>query len=293
MEQETFKILTLEVPSELKESVSDLLLGLGAHSVSETPKDRNHHTISALFDKEVSTNNIAKSIELFYKYLMPSKKYSEPQIKSGFINKKEWESWKRNLKKIFVGKKIVIFPPWDRDTSQEKPIKIEITPSLAFGTGHHETTRLCIETIEDVVNKNIVTEMIDVGCGSGILGIVAAKLGTKHVIAFDNDPLAISETKKNIVVNRVEENFKLFCGTIESLSNIKVKLVVANISATTIIKLKEDLIKHVDTDGMLILSGITKAQTEQVLITFKDNQLRLEKINSLNDWVSLTFRKVR
>ena len=193
---------------------------------------------------------------------------------------KDWiENYKNSITPVEIDE-FYIHPSW-YEPKKDK-INILVDPALAFGSGHHETTRSCVKAIKKYVNKN--KKVLDVGCGSGILGIVAAKLGAR-VDACDTDPLAVSSTKENYVLNNVKFN-TVWEGS-AALSNEKYDVVVANIIADVLIFIANDLKSRVN--DILILSGIIDKYKDKVLKKYKEFEL-IDEIKD-NEWITLIFRK--
>ena len=203
------------------------------------------------------------------------------QIEVKEKSNKDWiENYKNSIKPVEIDE-FYIHPSWY--APKEEKINILIDPALAFGSGHHETTRSCVKAVKRYVNEN--KKVLDVGCGSGILGIVAAKLGAR-VDACDTDPLAVSSTKENYELNNVKYN-KIWQGS-ASLSNEKYDIVVANIIADVLIFIANDLKSRVN--DILILSGIIDKYKDKVLKKYKEFEL-IDEIKD-NEWVTLVLRKV-
>ena len=193
---------------------------------------------------------------------------------------KDWiENYKKSIKPVEI-EEFYIHPSWYPE--KENKINITIDPALAFGSGHHETTRSCVKALKKYVKKD--NTLLDVGCGSGILGIVAAKLGAK-VDACDTDPLAIKSAKENFELNNVKyEN--IWEGSANQ-TNKKYDVVVANIIADVLIFLANDIKSKVN--NILILSGIIDKYKDRVIEKYKDLKL-IDEIKE-NEWVTLVFRK--
>jgi len=167
------------------------------------------------------------------------------------------EQWEKTITPVYVGNSIVIHPSWQTiDTTQNKT-DIIIDPKMSFGTGHHETTQLMVSLIEEYIS--IGSKVLDVGTGSGILAIVAAKLGASEVYAIDTDPDSINDADENCKLNKVSDTVQLFEGELATISEIEKKkfdLIVANIERKTILKLFDLFIDHLLSGGLLLLSGL-------------------------------------
>ncbi len=169
---------------------------------------------------------------------------------------------------------------------------MEINPQNAFGTGKHPTTKLCIESIITLKEGfNHLNSLLDCGCGSGILSIVAEKYGFKKIVSFDIDPSAIATAKLNIEKNRCK-NIYLFCDTFNALKlNKKFDVVVANILSNVILQNAEILIKILNNKGFLILSGIDESEVDEFLKKFPSTNLNLYLKKENEGWYCLIYRK--
>ena len=173
------------------------------------------------------------------------------------------EAWKRHFLVLRVGRRLVIRPSWRRYRPRRDDIVIQLDPGMAFGTGHHETTRLSLAALEErLVPK---AQVLDVGCGSGILAIAAALLGAKRVDALDLDPAAVRATQENSAVNAVERKVRAAYGSLGAAWPFRQRpvhrydLVLANISSRVIKDLAPHIVNALRPDGIAILSGLVEA----------------------------------
>lgn len=211
------------------------------------------------------------------------------------IEDQDWmNSWKKHYKPIQIGEKIYIVPSWiEMDTGKRVPLRID--PSMAFGTGTHPTTQLCLELVEKYVLPGMF--VLDVGCGSGILSIAAVKLGAKSALGVDIDPLSIKATRENAEMNGVSPEIAVEQGSVtEVLSGqfgeTQAPLVLANILAPVIIRLfAAGLDKLVQPGGTLVLSGILEPQAADVRATAEAAGLTFLEQRQQLDWVALAFSK--
>ncbi len=163
---------------------------------------------------------------------------------------------------------------------------------MAFGTGTHATTRMCLEAIENRIlnSSKPIRSMLDVGIGSGILSIAAAKLGVKKIVGIDIDPIALNYAKQNISKNHVTDSVYIKEVSLKKLDK-RFDLVVANILTEILIKLRNDLYSHLNTNGILILSGILSENKSKVSKTFTSRKLSLVGSHNDTDWTCLIFQK--
>ena len=220
-----------------------------------------------------------------------------PQPQYRPIEDQDWmTSWKKHYHPIHVGKKILILPAWIKQEDPDRII-VHIDPSMAFGTGTHPTTQLCLEMVEEFCQAGM--EVIDVGCGSGILSIAAIKLGAKNALSVDIDPLSVKATQENSEANGVRKSIETGEGSVlEVLNNQfsvhQASLVLANILAPVIIKLLSDgLYKLLLPGGNLVLSGILEEQEMGVLDVADKYGLKLLLRKQMGDWVSLALQENR
>jgi ribosomal protein L11 methyltransferase len=221
------------------------------------------------------------------------------------------EAWKVNYRPIPVGRRLIIVPAW-LESPDESRIPIKIDPGMAFGTGTHPTTQLCLEFIDEIIVNRTLTAghspltAIDVGCGSGILSIAALKLGASFALGVDIDEAAIRASRENARANGLpDEKFALGVGSIAEIlagnfDNLprdaqgirKAPLVLANILAPVLIRLFDTgLADLVTRDGMLILSGILQEQVESVLAVARGQELEILNQKQMGDWVALALTK--
>ncbi len=205
------------------------------------------------------------------------------------VEDKDWaENWKKYYKPIEIGEKFVIKPSWESYKNIENKLVIEMDPGMAFGTGTHESTYMCIELLEKYMETK--NEVYDVGCGSGILSIVAHKLGAKKVTAIDMDPTAVKVAKQNITNNSMEETIKVLEGDLLSIVNSKVDLVVANILAEIIISMIKDVKLLLKKDGIFISSGIIVEKAKTVEKELIESGFEVLEIKRKNSWVAIVAK---
>lgn len=211
------------------------------------------------------------------------------------IENQNWmESWKQFYKPILVGEKLLILPAWLENPVPER-IAVRIDPSMAFGTGTHPTTQLCMAMSENLIQPG--SQVMDIGCGSGILSIGAALLGAKKVIAVDLDVPSIDATIKNASANNVLDQIEAGVGSVTEILSGKYTFLVApvvlvNILAPIIIRLfNSGLEKLISDEGYLVLSGILDRQADEVQQEAEKHGMKLIEKRLINDWVGMTFQK--
>ncbi|MDR7870186.1 MAG: 50S ribosomal protein L11 methyltransferase [Tissierellaceae bacterium] len=199
------------------------------------------------------------------------------------------ENWKKYYKPLRIGQRIVIKPTWEDYIEQENDIVIELDPGMAFGTGTHETTSLCIEALESIVKPG--DHIYDIGCGSGILGVVAAKLGAQKVIGIDIDPVCVDVSNENIDLNNVGDKVEVYQGDLFDVVSGKVDLIVSNIIAEVIAGMVKDLDKYLNDDGTFIASGIILSKVELVENALRENGYNILETKRLREWACIVAQK--
>ena len=208
------------------------------------------------------------------------------------LKDRNWNSaWRRFFQPQRVGRQFLVSPPWITPRLGQRNL-IAIEPGMAFGTGTHATTRGCIEFIEQVAAFFRGSEFValDVGTGSGILSIALAKLGAKSVWALDNDPVALKVARENLSSNGVEKKVRLSATKVSRLRK-SFPVVVANLTAETILDLASALEKKVAAKGFLILSGILKPTESTVTARFTTDGFRIVRRKGEKEWVTLLLRR--
>lgn len=206
------------------------------------------------------------------------------------IAEEDWaKAWKKQLKVLHIGQRIVIQPSWLDYTPAPGEIIIRLDPGMAFGTGLHPTTQMCLTSLEELVNPG--THVLDLGAGSGILAIAAAKLGAGYVLAVDTDPIAVKTARDNVATNEVQETVKLARGSLTNVTE-DYDLVVVNILAKVIVEMaQQGLAKRVRPGGTLIAAGIIADQKPQVIAAMERAGLTLIGQQLIDDWVCLTAER--
>ena len=208
------------------------------------------------------------------------------------VNEEDWaNSWKAYYKPIRIGERIVIVPAWEKYEAKPEDIIVRMDPGMAFGTGTHETTRLVIGLLEKHVRQG--DSVLDVGCGSGILAICAAKLGAAYAKAYDIDPVAVKVARENIKDAGLDN---VTCDVSDLLRQVDTekapyRVICANIVADIIIRMTPDVDRLMDESSIILASGIIVERSEDVIRTFEEYGFRIVERVEENGWCALVVMK--
>ena len=211
----------------------------------------------------------------------------EKSLGQASIEEKDDEDWANNWKKYYkpleIGESLAIVPEWEEYKSDRTIIKIN--PGMAFGTGTHESTYMCLELLEKCVNED--DEIFDIGCGSGILAIAALKLGAKRALAIDIDDKCIDASHENAKLNDVEDKMEIKKGNLLDVVKGRADLIVSNIIAEIIVDEIKNLKNHMDPGGIFITSGIIKERRQMVMDALVENNFEIIDEIEKNNWLAI------
>ena len=317
-----WKKYTIETTTVAEDYMSSMLMELGIEGIEiednvpltkadqadmfidflpELPPDEGISHVSFYLDDDGSDyTELLKQVKLGLEDLR-----STVEVGSGMITSSETEDldWINNWKKYFTSfyiDDILIKPTWEELKEEDKDkFLIEIDPGISFGTGKHETTQLCIKELIKYVNKEEVPKVLDLGCGSGILSIVALKLGAREVVGTDLDPDCMTSTRENMEVNHLDENLGTFyVGNIiddkelqDKVGYEEYEIVVANILADVLIPMSPVIPPILKKGGYFITSGIIDFKENDVKEAIEQAGMEVVSINHQGEWVNITARK--
>ncbi len=226
--------------------------------------------------------------------LFLSERYNSENIKHNIscenVEDEDWlHNWKKYFKPMKVGEKLLIKPTWVDEYEQDARKILHLDPGLAFGTGTHETTRLCLVATEKYIKENAT--VLDVGCGSGILSVASVLLGAKEVLGIDIDELAVKTANENAILNGVSNKITSIHGNLTDKVTNTYDIVLANIVADAIIMLSKDIGTFMHENSIYIMSGIVDIRIDEVLNEVTKNFEIIEKIEE-NGWYCLVAKKI-
>ena len=208
------------------------------------------------------------------------------------IREENWnKTWEKQTGIVEATSHIIIKPSWKKLPKQFRDkIVLHVDPKMSFGTGHHETTRLSLRLLERFLQPKM--KVLDFGCGTGVLGITCLKLGAQSVMAVDNDPWAIKNTRENIKRNNVQRHMTVRLGSVSAIPRLKYDLIIANIDFLTISRFIKSIIGRIRKEGTIILSGILTSDMPALLPLFEKNLLVPVKLDNENEWTAVALRRV-
>lgn len=309
-----WKEFSVHINKEAEESVSDIFLQLGSNGVNivdrndfETLPEYGFDTLWELdenkfpdkgvivkgyFDVKEADADLEKKLHKKIEELKTMDLYVEDyQIESIIMADSDWnEKWKEFYHSVPVTRYLTIVPEWEDYPKKNEDEKLIIMdPGLAFGTGTHPTTQLCIQALETEMRGEEV--VLDVGTGSGVLTIASALLGAKEIHAYDLDEMAVASAKNNIALNDLPSKITVKENNLLKGIEIEADIVVANILAGIVIDLIPDAMRVLKPGGFFITSGIIGKQKDEVVKPLKEAGFEVKQIIEMKDWLSITARK--
>jgi len=297
--------LSLEVDGEMAEAIAEVLarfapnrVVLESTHIQDQPDGEGVPTgpvrVAAYFPVDEALETTRREVEEALWHLHVIRPLPQPAYR--FLQENDWaEAWKFAYRPIAVGERLMIVPAWLENPDPQR-IPLVLDPGMAFGTGTHPTTQMCLAEVERLVQPGIT--VLDVGCGSGILSIAALKLGAAQALGVDTDPQAVAIAAENAARNGVAAGFQAAVGSVEALQQpplgpVQAPLVLANILAPVLVKLLDEagLAELVAPGGHLVLSGILENQAEDVAAAVARAGMTIAHRRQIEDWVTLTATK--
>lgn len=251
----------------------------------DIPLENTNENLEIIFFLEEKNESLIQSL---------SKQIDNLGVLSELLVEDDWSNeWKKFFKPFYVTDNIYIKPTWEQSFAKNDDIIIDIDPGTAFGTGTHETTKLCILPLKNYINSE--SKVLDLGTGSGILSIISSKLGCKEVLGFDIDEIAISTAYENSEINNIS-NVKFIHSNLiddptyrKEISNYNI--ILANILADTVMAMFDVLLNHINENTIIISSGILASRLDEVKTCFENLGYTILDTTILGEWSSITMKK--
>ena len=274
---------TIRVPDTFKDTLIQSLSESGCLGMIE-----NDESLVAYFPEKPGVSGIKTDLSLMKAILEKAGLSNELSYDCALIPDQDWNAtWKKDFHPVDAGERFTIIPPWEE--TRPGRINLVIDPGMAFGTGHHETTRSCIALMEKYAARCAKGDFLDLGTGTGILAIAASKLGCRRVLGIDTDPLAVDAARKNAVINQTPgvdirgECLSEVSGTFH--------VIAANLISGVLVELAPELFAHLNNGGIAILAGILSGQEDEVIEAASAAGLRTIERYPDGKWVSLVVER--
>ncbi|MHB8852708.1 MAG: 50S ribosomal protein L11 methyltransferase [Ignavibacteriaceae bacterium] len=266
----------------IPEIISSVLWQLEITGVSE---EVNCIKVFAEGSSTLSTEDLSNELEK----LVVQKVLLNYIVEENLIEDKNWnEEWEKSLNIIKVSDRIVVKPTFREYSKADGEIVINIVPKMSFGTGEHQTTKLVIQLLEKYLEPG--ARLLDVGSGTGILSIVAVKLGAKSAVAVDNDEWCFENGNENCALNGVEEKIKIVLGEIKDIHESEFDLITANIQKNILILIAGEIKLKMNKKGMVILSGLLMNDEEDIVQAYMKFGFELVEKKQMDEWIALVMK---
>lgn len=298
--------LACDVPADITDIVAEFLAELSGNGVcvENLNVDAFSHTeiihapvmtVRAYFPYNSDLETVQSEISVFLNNLAvqhPEYAVTPPMVSK--VSSEDWSNnWKTNFKTVRVGRRLLIVPSWEEAQPRPDDIVLHLDPGMAFGTGGHETTRLCLELLERIMDEMptlISPSVLDLGTGSGILAMAAVQLGAGRVCAVDIDPQAVEVARENLAANGLAGQVEFSTTPLESMT-ANFDVILANILAEELVRLAPHLTERLAAGGMLVLSGILAEKESLVRKGFAPYPLDYLETYHDGEWVAVLYRK--
>ena len=306
--------IRIKTTEEAYDAISEMLISIGSGGVAiEDPNEVKREiekpntldyaddeflnslgediTVKAYFPKDRNIKELVELVKEKLAFISNFLDIGEGHVDYTEMDEHDWANeWKKYYKPDHITDNIVIKPTWEQYDRKADEIVIELDPGMAFGTGTHETTRMCARLLSKYVAAG--DRVIDVGCGTGILSIIAAKLGAEHVTAVDIDSVAVKVAKENCSINHADDVIDVFAGVLTDIDirGERADIIAANIIANVIIDIAEAVPRYIKKDGYFITSGIIRERKQEVINAYVSRNFALEATLEAGEWVAMAFR---
>ncbi len=272
--------LTVNMPEDQQDLVGALLFQEGSIGLENFAEK-----LSAYFPPEISMEMVTENLRGRLRMLGLHFRIALERIPTENWN----ENWKRNFKALKIGKRFLVKPSWENLSEKTDRLAITLDPGQAFGTGTHETTQLILKLMEPIAKPEM--SLWDVGTGTGILAIAAAKMGLRDILANDIDPVAVRTAVENARFNHTENAIHFFAGSTGAIEGWKFDLIFMNIISRVIYELLPDIVPRLKSNGRLFLSGILAEEKSAFLEKLRRYPLQIQKIERQGEWIGLIAQK--
>ncbi len=281
--------VTIMINPEAEEAVVDFLYSCSPESVSVETGPELAYCIKSFFknNPEIINAKLRRYIDGLNEFGLAPGNYS---IETEELREEDWQnSWKKFYRPLEIGKTILILPAWlDEPVNNQRTI-LKLDPGMAFGTGQHPTTCLCLEMAEDYLKPAMT--VLDVGCGSGVLSIYAALIGCDEVVGLDNDSSITSVPSRNETLNDLKYRVRWLIGELDAIKKKDFDFLFMNITIDIITKIGEKALNLLKHDGVCLFSGIISPDREKAISFIESNGLKILEIREKEEWLGIVGLK--
>jgi len=293
--EKSWKEVRVEIHPFLAEAASNFLIEQGSPGIVQEEvkgsSGRKRERLTAYFAAGRSFKAKKKKITTYLRSLSQSRRTSFALTQRTIREEKWAQNWQDNFKPVAIPPRLVIKPPWEKWPEKMDQIIIEIDPGMAFGTGTHPSTQMCLRVLQDLIPSRLYPPTIlDVGTGSGILAIASLKLEGRKVVAVDTDPVAIACARKNAAANRVDGKIYFRTGSADAVRRV-FDIVVANLLPQELLGLIPALSRRIASGGSLIASGFLRRQRKEIASAFARQGLEVQRSLAQKGWSCLLLAK--
>lgn len=288
MREKVWYLVALNVRRDAEEFASCLLFDAGTSGIITLEEHPASVKLGAYFSEQAEIEAVAERVQAGFGHAGRGRDLLAISVAE--VPDQDWmQKWKEGFEPVIIGERLIVAPSWKLPGASEERAVIQIDPGMAFGTGTHETTRLCLEAIEKYWRGG---HLLDVGTGTGILAIAAAMLAPgSHVTAIDIDPLAVEVARENIIINGASKAIEVLEGQPRDFVGRRFDMVIANLTAEVIISLIADLVGCLAASGTMILSGILSALAADVEQSVLEQGLTVIERREAGEWSALVAQR--
>ena len=293
----------LFAPAEMIDALTNFLTEIGAQGAYQEslepqngfPEPAARETLKAFLPFDVRLEQRLAALNTYLESVTEIfPEMEKPSFLTEVIRDPDWgEAWKKYFKPLRVSRNLVIKPTWERFAPTGRDIVIEIDPGMAFGTGQHASTRMCLEAIEEILLKDRTFDnwrVLDVGTGTGILGIACAKLDAERVLCVDIDQKATEIARQNVQINKVEDRTEVANRDVATLQE-PFQMIVANLTAKILLKLRPHLMRLILPGGYLVISGLIEPNRPDIEAHYLGSAFSLHRLITEKEWVCYVLKR--
>ena len=286
--------LAVPAPDDVAEALTNFLWELGALGVIEEQVAGGQPTLRAFFPARSEASTLATRVRDYTDGLRALGFTAPDALRVTALADADWgEAWREHFRPLPIGTRFLVVPPWESAACEPGRLTLVIEPARAFGTGHHGSTAGCLVQLEKIVRPGAPASAIDLGTGSGILAIAAARLGVARVLAVDEDPDAVGAACANAAVNGVTRQVTCRVADAAGVTGEPVPLVLANLLSSAHLRLAPSYARQVAGDGRLVLGGLLDAEATAVEAELGRHGFDGADVTSIEGWTTLALRRTR